>query len=257
MTRETRRRDATVGPGVRVVLTGARDGFTGLADALAGAGYAVVEQPLLSFTPPEGWSAFDGALAGIDTFRAVAVTSPRAAEALAARLPRKPCRVPVWTSGERSGSALADCFSTIHVVRGCGDGAAESVAAEMLRAGIGGPVLFPCGNIRRETFTQRLEAAGIRVQAEVCYRTVLGSGEAARAALRAGDILVVTSPSVARLLATEHGGAARPRLVAVGPTTAGELVHTGWPPDAVAARTTTPGILDALSQLFSGEREDA
>lgn len=246
-----------MGSAGRVVLTGARDGFAGLAAVLARAGYAVVEQPLLTFTPPDDWSAFDGALAAIDTFRAVAVTSPRAAEALAARLPRKPCRVPVWTSGERSASALADCFTSIHVVLGRGEGAAESVAADILRAGLGGPVLFPCGAVRRETLTQRLEAAGIRVQVEVCYRTVVGSAAAARAAMRAGEILVVTSPSVARLLARERGGAARPSLLAVGPTTAEELVQTGWSPDAVAERTTAPGILDALSQLFSGEREDA
>jgi len=246
-----------VGSAVRVVLTGASDGFAGLSYALAGAGYAVIEQPLLSFTQPEDWSAFDGALAVIDTFRAVAVTSPRAAEALAARLPRKPCRVPVWTSGERSGSVLAQCFSTIHVVHGQGEGAAESVAAAILHAGIGGPVLFPCGSARRETLPQRLEAGGIRVQAEVCYHTVLESAEAARAALRAGEILVVTSPSVARLLASVRGDTTRPSLLAVGPTTAAELVHSGWPPDAVAEWTTTPGILDALSQLFRGERADA
>lgn len=245
-----------MGSAVRVVLTGARDGFAGLAAALAGAGYAVVEQPLFTFTPPDDWSAFDGALAGIDTFRAVAVTSPRAAEALAARLPRKPCRVPLWTSGERSASVLADCFSTIHVVQGHRDGAAESVAADMLRAGIGGPVLFPCGSVRRETFTRRLEDAGIRVQAEVCYRTVLGSAEAARAAMRAGEILVVTSPSVARLLASVRGDTAGPSLLAVGPTTAEELVHSGWPPNAVAERTTATGILDALPRLFSQKRED-
>ena len=238
-------------PRVLVVLTGARGGLAGLTEALAAAGHMVVERPLISFAPPEDWAPFDAALTGIDSFGAVAVTSPRAAEALAARLPRTPARVPVWTGGHRTASPLQGIFQTIHVAPDLGHGAAESVAEEMLRAGVSGPVLFPCGALRRETLSRRLEAGGIRVESIVCYRTLLESAEAARGACSDGDVLVVTSPSVAALLA-ETRLAERPRLLAVGPTTARALAVGGWPADAVASTAAVPAVMEGITRLSDG-----
>jgi uroporphyrinogen-III synthase len=236
---------------VLVVLTGARGGLAGLTEALVAAGHTVVERPLILFAPPENWTPFDAALTMIDSFAAVAVTSPRAAEALAARLPRPPARVPVWTGGHRTASPLQGIFQTIHVAPDLGRGAAESVADEMRRARVSGPVLFPCGTLRRETLPHRLEAAGIRVESIVCYRTLLEPAEAARTACRDGDVLIVTSPSVATLLA-ETGLTERPRLLAVGPTTAHALAARGWPPDAVAGTAAVAAVMDGITRLSDG-----
>ena len=65
-----------------------------------------------------------------------------------------------------------------------------------------GPVLFPCGEIRRDELPTRLRQEGIEVDEVVCYRSVLaGESRRARAAVRRAGILVVASPTVAELLA--------------------------------------------------------
>jgi len=67
--------------------------------------------------------------------------------------------------------------------------------------------------------------------------------------MAAADILVVSSPRVARLLATvEHRE--RPALVAIGPTTADEASDHGWAPDAVAAAPVVPAVAAAIHSLL-------
>jgi uroporphyrinogen-III synthase len=235
----------------RVVLTTARESLAGLADALRALHLQVFEQPLISFLPPDDWSAFDQSVREIDSFAAVALTSPRAAAALAARLPKTQCAVPTWTSGTTTAQALGDAMTAVHVAdsRGADEGAAEAVADAMLDAGVGSPVLFPCGNLRRDALVVRLEAAGVTVRPALCYRTVLGSPEKARNACDAGDVVVVGSPSVARLLAANVDQSNRPRLVALGRTTAMEAERSGWRPDAVADRADVDGVVRAIAIL--------
>jgi len=237
--------------GVKVVVTAAQDGFTGLSGALRDAGYVVMESPLIAFSPPDDWAAFDSALAGIERFRAVVVTSPRAAAALAARLPAKPCGVPAWVGGAASARPLAGTFPTIHLPedQGSARGAAEALADAMIRAEVGSPVLFPCGTLRRDTLIDRLAEAGIHTEPVICYTTVLASPAEARLACAGATVVVVTSPSVARLVAAACDPAARPALLAVGPTTAAAATAAGWPPVAVAARPTPSSLRDAILSL--------
>jgi uroporphyrinogen-III synthase len=236
---------------VRVVVTAARDGFIGLSRALRDAGYVVIESPLIGFHPPEDWTAFDCALASIERFQAVALTSPRAAAALVARLPVKPCSVPAWAAGAASARPLAGAFRTIHLPEDedSAHGAAEALGDAMIRAEVGSPVLFPCGTLRRDTLIDRLEVAGIHAESVICYATVLASAAEARQACADADVVVVTSPSVARLVAAACDPASRPALLAVGPTTAAAATAAGWPPVAVATRPTPSSMRDAILSL--------
>ena len=68
-----------------VVLTTATGSLTGLADQLRRDGLEVRETPLLAFAPPTDWARVDAAILRLPEFKAVAVTSPRAAKAFAAR----------------------------------------------------------------------------------------------------------------------------------------------------------------------------
>ena len=125
------------------------------------------------------------------------------------------------------------------------------VPQAMIEAGVAGPVLFPCGEIRRDELPTRLRHEGIQVDEVVCYRTVLAGEAAAREAAARAGILVVASPGVADLLARVARSGARPRMLAVGPTTAAAARASGWPPAAVAARPDVEALLDGVRFLLA------
>ena len=140
-------------------------------------------------------------------------------------------------------------------------GAAAAVAAAMLREGMAGPVLFPCGEIRRDELPTRLRQEGIEVDEVVCYRSIVAGEEAAREAVRRAGILIVASPSVAELLARASAPTPRPSLLAVGPTTAAAARAAGWSPAAVAEHPDVDALvaevriaprraLDPMNDLF-------
>lgn len=240
-----------------VVVTASSGTLPGLVDALRRVPLPVEEHPLLSFAPPLDWRPLDRALDAVARYDAVALTSPRAARALAERWQPRRGRgtslPPVWAGGPGTVAALAEVQSDVHTpsTKEVGErGSARALAAAMLQAGVRGPVLFPCGEIRREELTARLQHEGIEVDEIVCYRSVLAGETAARAAAERAAILVVTSPSVADLLARTCPPGVRPALVAVGPTTAASARAAGWAPDAVAARPTTEALVATVRSLI-------
>jgi uroporphyrinogen-III synthase len=238
-----------------VVLTAATGSFPGLADRIRGLPAAVEEIPLLTFAPPVDWTPVDEAIRELGRHEAVAFTSPRAATAFAGRLGDvEPARLPpVWVAGRGTAAALA---STARAVRAAPEeetgrlGAAAALAAAMLEAGVVGPVLFPCGEIRRDELPTRLRQEGIEVREVVCYRSVVADDEAARTAVRRAAILMVASPSVAELVARVSAATPRPLLLAVGPTTAAAARAAGWPPAAVAQRPDIEALLDTVRSML-------
>ena len=130
-------------------------------------------------------------------------------------------------------------------------GAAAAVAAEMLREGIAGPVLFPCGEIRRDELPTRLRQEGIEVDEVVCYRSIVAGEEAARGAVRRAGILIVASPTVAELLARASAPTPRPPLLAVGPTTAAAARAAGWSPAAVAEHPDVDALVAEVRSLLA------
>lgn len=241
-----------------VAITLSEGALAGLDERLAAAGHEVRRVPLLSFEPPPTFDALDAALVQIRHYAAVAVTSPRAATALAERVRaggHAPLHTPTWAVGERTAAPLREVCDEVHVVTSTGgeQGAAESLAAGMLASRVRGAVLFPCGELRRDTLPRLLAGAGCRVDEVLCYRTVLPSPEAARDALGRAHLLVVGSPSVAELLAGAIPEPERPLLVAVGPTTGAAAEAAGWIPDATSARPTVDAIAGAcLTLLHAG-----
>jgi uroporphyrinogen-III synthase len=160
----------------------------------------------------------------------------------------------VWSAGPGTTAALAPLAPA---VRSAPEdetgrlGAAAALAAAMLESGVAGPVLFPCGEIRRDELPTRLRHEGIEVDEVVCYRAVLAGEAAARAAAERAAILVVASPSVADLLARVARSGARPRMLAVGPTTAAAARASGWPPAAVADRPDVEALLAGVRSLLA------
>ena len=244
----------TAGP---VVLTAATGSFTGLAEALRALSVEVVEIPLLAFAPPLDWNEVDRAIAELRRYQAVAFTSPRAAVAFARRLEKSGRSAPpqLWAAGLGTAGALAPLTDEVRIAppEEVGRmGAAAALAAAMVREGVAGPVLFPCGEIRRDELPTRLRQEGIEVDEVVCYRPVIASEDEARDAVRRAGILIVASPTVAELLSRASAPTPRPPLLAVGPTTAAAARAAGWAPAAVAARPEVEALVAEVSSLLAG-----
>lgn len=245
-----------------VVLTVSTGSFPGLADELRRLPVEVEELPLLAFTGPEDWAPVDHALRDLSHYDALAFTSPRAATAFVDRYREiggetsqaRAVFPAIWSGGPGTAGPLAPLAVP---VRGPSEsevgriGAAAALAAAMLQAGVQGPVLFPCGELRRDELPTRLRHEGIEVDEVVCYRSVLADEAAARSATERASILLVASPSVAELLARASGPGRRPRLLAVGPTTAAAARASGWPPSAVAERPDVASLLAGVRSLLA------
>jgi uroporphyrinogen-III synthase len=239
-----------------VLVTLSEGSLAGLEAELAARDMQVRRVPLLTFAPPPSFQPLDVALAQLGHYRAVAVTSPRAAWVLAERMAAHGAglsSVPLWTVGERTAAPLRERFREVHVVGAPpGAGAAETLAAEMLASGHEGPVLFPGGDLRREALGRLLGDAGVRVDEVCCYRTVVADDAATvHAALEGADVAVVGSPSVGEVLARHTVAGSRPALIAIGATTATAARDAGWPPDLTSDRPTAVSIAEACRTILT------
>jgi uroporphyrinogen-III synthase len=255
-----------------VLVTASTGTFPGLVEALRAIPIGVEEVPLMTFAPPLDWRLVDAAVRDLGRYAAVAFTSPRSARAFVERVAvlrgagtlLGGAATETWAAGAGTAQALGDVLGEVrrpdeHEVgrRGAAAALASALAAELLAASASGPVLFPCGDIRRDELPSRLRDDGIAVEEVVCYRSVLaGESEARRAAQRA-QIVLVASPSVADLLARACPPGVRPALLAVGPTTAAAARSSGWPPAGVAKRPTTEALVAEVRALMLARPGDA
>ena len=247
--------------GEMIVVTASRDSLPGLIAALRAIPLPVKEHPLIRFAEPEDWAPVDRALTRASKYHSVAVTSPRAASAIVQRLrgrgiawPRGEFAPMVWAGGSATGAALESALGTVRTPPAEATarlGAASALARAMLDAGVGSPVLFLCGETRREELANQLTTQGLEVDEVVCYRSILAPEADALAAATLATVLVVTSPRVAELLATACPRGPRPDLVAVGPTTACHAQGKGWLPAAVAASPTVQAIVTAVQDAVA------
>ena len=235
-----------------IVMTGARGAFAAAHAPLDRMGLHWVDAPLLSFEPPEDWRDFDAALARLGDYGAAAFTSPRAAVAFVERArlhALRPTGAEFWAGGEMTAAPIRELGVDVRLpaVRPSANvGLAASLANGMLAADVRGPVLFPCGSLHLDELPARLRAARYHVDEVICYRSVVADDEMVRDAIALGDVLVVTSPSVARRIAALRPTADPPLLVAVGPSTAAAADAHGWAPDAILDQPSA----DSLVKLF-------
>lgn len=242
-----------------VILTASAGTFPGLVEALREIPVAVEERPLMSFCPPDDWAPLDTALNNWARYGAVALTSPRAARVVVERLghlrlsPGSPGRPEVWAVGPATRAALQAKLGSVRVPAERSrqrSGTAATLARAMLEANVKSPVLFPCGETRREELVAGLCEGGVEVDEIVCYRSVPADESAARAAAARGSVVVVASPTVVELLARACPQPGRPELVAVGPTTAASARAAGWPPAAVATEPSALALISAIRNLL-------
>ena len=243
----------------KLVITASSGSFSGLADELRKISVQAIERPLTSSQPPEDWARLDEALDHRERYGSLALTSPRAAAVVADRI--RACaiswvgRTPrVWAVGAATAEALQGSLGSVQgsfPEPNADLGAAERLARVMLSAGAAGPVLFPCGENRRDELPAILRSNGLVVDEVICYRMVLASLEQARAAVSGASIVLVASPSVVQLLVEACPASTRPALIAIGPTTAAAARSAGWQPAAVPTAPSTPALVSAIAGLLS------
>lgn len=245
--------------GPTVILTASAGAFPGLVEALREIPVTVEERPLMSFTPPPDWAPLDAALNRTSSYGAVAFTSPRAARAVVERLEalhltwRSASTPNVWAVGPATSAALDGRLGSVRLPEGRQPekmGAGAALARAMLEAKVKSPVLFPCGETRREELTAELRQGGTDVDEVVCYRSVLADESEARAAAARGSVLIVASPTVVDLLARACPRPTRPELLAVGTTTAASARAAGWSPAAVASEPSPQALASAIRGLL-------
>ncbi len=131
---------------------------------------------------------------------------------------------------------------------------AAALADELLpQCGSGCRLLYPHGDLARETIATRLEAGGAIVDAIPAYRTVPvpTADPVIVRRLRAGDIDVVTfaSPSSARnfmQLLGDPSALEAARIVCVGAVTAAAVRGLGLPVDGISEDATVDGLVRAV-----------
>lgn len=244
-----------------VVLTLSGGALGGLRLALAALSITVKEHPLLTFEPPDDWTPVDDAILRVGSFGAVALTSPRAGRAFAQRLhlSRPPgemgeMRPQVWATGAATAATIGAALGPVRLPpagEAAAPGAAETLARAMIAAGVRTPILFPCGDARRDDLPRLLAKAHLAVHEVCCYRSRLAEPAAARNAMRAAAVAVVGSPRVVALLVGAIPANARPSLIAVGPTTAAAAAAVGWPPAGTAERPTADAVAAAVRGLLA------
>lgn len=243
-----------------VVLLGAPGTLSGLDAALDRLGLHLVTYPLLAFDEPSDWGPVDAAIRRLGDYGCIAITSPRAATALAQRLrlhPVAPGRIPpVWTTGDASAAPLRALGFECQVSEGGNHllGAARQLAEQMIRARVGGPVLFACGDRHRPELVDGLQRAGLAVDKVICYRTNTAHPGPARQLLPEASAVVITSPSAVEAMRTALGSLPLDiPVVTLGATTHAAAIEAGWPSVWIAESPTPLAVADLLGRLTGAD----
>lgn len=253
--------------GRRVLVPRAEEQRTELLLRLSRAGAEPVSVPLMRFEPTRRPEELRSALEGASAYDWLIFTSANAVRFSAPHLEG------LTSADARSGRPRIACIgpATARAAKAAGlqvelTPAESSVPEELARSLgersrlAGARILLPRAAEPRDELRQTLAAAGAKVHCVEAYLNGLppDAGPELRSALEAGlDAVLVTSPSTVERLACLLGEsvlsalAKSAQIVCIGPSSAGALRDHGLEPDAVAARQSADGLVEALERCYS------
>lgn len=231
--------------GVSIALTREREANAELAALLAVAGATVHICPLIRITPPADPAPLLAALARIDDYDWLVLTSANAARAVFAHAKPRTTRVACIGEAAAVIAREAGVAVALQPDRAHSKGMLEALA----RLGVqGATILWPRSEIAPDTLKQGLLALGAAVNDPAAYGNepdATGLAELARL-LRGGNLhaIAFASPSaVATAAGVIMGG--RVRCYSIGPSTTRSLRLLGI--DCTeAAEHSTRGLADAI-----------
>jgi uroporphyrinogen III methyltransferase/synthase len=236
--------------GRSVIVTRAREQASRLVALLQDAGAEVVEVPVIAFAPPDdGGAALQAALAHIDRYRWMVVTSANGVDAVATAAGESLGTVPFAVVGPATADALRRRGIEPALVpeRFVAEGLLDAFPS----AEPGGRVLVAQADLARPVLVDGLRARGWEVDAVTAYRTVPAPvDEAARAAITAADAVTFTSAStVENFVASAGVGAVPSVVVTIGPITTAAANALGIEVTAEADPHSVDGVVHALLSL--------
>lgn len=208
------------------------------------AGFDAESVPVLDFEPA-GRDALAERIENAERFDGLLVTSPRAAAALRGLDLRGWAGKPAFVVGPRTaGRVRALGLAPVGEETGHADALADLIVTDPPEK----PLLFLCGDRRRDMLPNRLRAAQVAFEELVVYRT-LGDASALEVRLsEPPDWLAFFSPSgVEAALELDGVSWNSCSAAAIGPTTADALRSAGIRPAAVASTPTPESLVAAVT----------
>jgi uroporphyrinogen-III synthase len=253
--------------GRRVVVTRRKGQSAALSDGLRERGADVIELPAIDIVPPSNLEPLDAALAALDEYDWVVVTSPNTVAALLSRMtvqghyPRlTSARTRLASIGPATTAALRASFPEDRVaLEPARDySAAGLLAAFEARDFSGRRVLLPVSSLARDELAQGLAVLGASVEKLEAYRTVEPPGLAegvASALARGFDLALFASPSAVETFA--HAAGKRSLglpVVVIGPTTEAAAAAAGFDVRGVASPSTVEALIGCAAAVLGKER---
>ena len=235
-----------------------RSEFSGLdkyAAILQEFGCEVYNVPTLDFVY-QNLDTLEGHLNNVSQYAGIVFTSPRGVLATSEVVSQhhkslwrnKPC----FVVGEKTGSLVVEKLGLSHIGSESGNAAslADVITKELTDKSL--PLLFPCGNLKKETLPNKLEDAGIQLQSCTVYSTVqhpeLTSKLVEYLRMRP-DFAVFFSPSGVNFSQEIMKCAdcfEQMKHVSIGPTTKQALEKCGMKVFACAAKPCPEAICDII-----------
>lgn len=249
--------------GKTVIVTRARAQASALTKKLEAQGARVLEVPAIKIVPPADFAPLDKAIAEIDTYKWLILTSVNGVEYFFNRLQkagkdsRALCGVKIAAIGSATAEALkgygitADLIPSAYKAEELADALAEDTKA-------GDKLLLARAKVARNVLPERLRALGAQVDVVAAYETVTDcqNKEELLEALESGEASVVTftsSSTVTNLLdvlGDKKDLLNKVALAAIGPVTAETLEKNGLKPAISAAEYTIDGLMTAIEEYY-------
>ena len=253
--------------GRRIVITRSAAQSEMLAKELSARGAIPVVLPLVSFADPEDFAPFDRAIAEIEQFDWIVLTSAQAVRAVVKRgeelersLMRSGSKLRIASVGPVTAEAARQAGLPVEYVAETHTGAA--LAEELGDRLQGARVFLPRSDRANPDLPAALKRSGAQVIEVIAYRTLkptdVDQRNLRQMAEGAADAVLFFSPSAVQHFADLFGGeqlrALQDKLAitAVGPVTANVLRQAGVGRTVLAGDTTAAAVVNALEKHFAG-----
>jgi uroporphyrinogen-III synthase/uroporphyrinogen III methyltransferase/synthase len=247
-----------------VLVTRAAHQAGKLSEGLRALGAEPVEVPVLEILPPQSFEPLDAALRRFDEYHWLILTSTNTVRVLAERATALGTTLSSFSSIKVAaiGEATADAARTagLQITFVPESYVAESLVLGLSGQTIGRRVLLVRAAVARDVIPEALRSAGATVDVVDAYRNRMPAAapQRLRSAVADGiDATTFTSSSSATHLAEAAQAAGIPwplagvPAVSIGPITSQTLRELGWKPAIEANPSDIPGLIAAVTQLFS------
>lgn len=211
-------------------------------------GFRAVCQPVLAFDfPNEG--PLRERLRTPERYGGVVATSPRVGWALHRVFDDEGTTHTRWEGrpAYAVGPKTADELRALSFdVQGEEAGTAANLAGHIAEADPETPLLFLCGNRRRDDLPDGLRAAGVGYEELVVYETRTRTDLSLPPPAEETWLAFFSPSGLEAVRRADTGPLEEYRCAAIGPTTASALEENGLTADAVASSPTPEGLVDAI-----------